>query len=381
MRFERIADYSRDFIGTCDLNGVPIYINPAGLRLVGLENISAAGATRFTDFFFAEDVELVQNTLLPRVLTEDYAEMEIRLRHFKTQEPIWMNYAVFTVKNDAGEIVSVATISRNIDEQKKNPQNLEQQVAARTLDLHQANEKLERMNKELDSFTYTASHDLQNPLRKIQDFASRIQNKESANFSTQGHEYFRRLQNSVQQMQTLIGDLLTYSHTTMAEKVFQPTDLNRLLAEVKSDLEREIQDKQATVDTGILPTLPIIPFQFRQLFTNLLSNALKFARKDVLPRIAVWAEQQPGYSITHPGASADRTYYHLTVADNGIGFDPVYSTRIFEVFQRLHGQHEYPGTGVGLAICKKNVESHNGFIVAEGVPGTGATFHVYVPER
>ncbi|MEO6760543.1 MAG: ATP-binding protein, partial [Saprospiraceae bacterium] len=130
-----------------------------------------------------------------------------------------------------------------------------------------------------------------------------------------------------------------------------------------------------------LPTLRVIPFQFRQLFSNLLSNALKFAHVDRPPEITLRATRQPGPAIDHPAAQADRSYQHITVADNGIGFDPSFSHRIFEVFQRLHSRHEYSGTGIGLAICKKIVEVHHGFITAESNPSAGATFHIYLPEE
>ncbi len=507
LRFERIAEYSHDLIGACDLQGVPIYINPEGLRLVGLEDIQAAQAVKFTDFFFPEDADFVERELIPQVMREDYAEVEIRLRHFKTQAPIWMNYAVFTVKNDADEIVSVATISRNIDERKNTQkalrlslerfhlladsmpqfvwtgdeqgnlnyfnqsvyaysglspeqvaqhgwlqivhpddraenvekwleavasgevffmehrfrrydgeyrwqlsralaqkdrdgkvqmwvgtstdiheqktflQDLEQQVYARTQDLREANEELERMNRELTAFAYTSSHDLQAPLRKIQAFGSRLIDKENDNLSIQGQEYLRRIQNAAQQMQTLIEDLLAYSRTGTTEKNFEDIDLQALLQEVTGELEQIIYEKRAVIDIGPLPTLRITPFQFRQLFSNLLGNALKFAKKDQPPHIKVRAAQQAGSDIGHPAAQAGRLYHHLTVADNGIGFDPVYSARIFEVFQRLHGKHDYSGTGIGLAICKKIVESHHGFITATSVPGEGATFHIYLPDK
>ena len=381
LRFERIAKYSHDLIGACDMNGVPIYINPEGLRLVGLEDIQAARSTKFTDFFFPDDIAFVEQNLLRQVIQEDYGETEIRLRHFKTQEPIWMNYTVFTVRNERGEIVSIAIIGRNIDAYKKRAQELEQQVAVRTRELREANEELERMNQKMDSFAYTSSHDLQTPLRKIQAFTSRLLERESAGLSTQGREYFCRVQNATQEMQTLIKDLLAYSRTGSTEKMVELTDLNVLLAEVKGVLEPQTQDTQGHLEVGPLPTLPVVPFQFRQLFGNLIGNALKFARKDVPPRIVIRAERQPGASIPHFAVCADRMYHHLTVTDNGIGFDPIYSTRIFEVFQRLHGRNEYNGTGIGLAICKKIAEGHQGFITAEGVPGEGAAFHIYLPEQ
>ena len=237
------------------------------------------------------------------------------------------------------------------------------------------------MNRELTAFAYTSSHDLQAPLRKIQAFGSRLIDKEGAKLSVQGQEYLRRMQNATQQMQTLIEDLLSYSRTGTTEKNLENTNLQALLQEVTNELEQVIYEKQAVIDLGPLPTLRVTPFQFRQLFSNLLGNALKFARKDQPPHIQIRAVQQAGSDISHPAAQAGHMYHHLTVADNGIGFDPMYRARIFEVFQRLNGRHDYSGTGIGLAICKKIVESHHGFITATSVPGEGATFHIYLPER
>jgi light-regulated signal transduction histidine kinase (bacteriophytochrome) len=198
------------------------------------------------------------------------------------------------------------------------------------------------------------------------------------NLSEKGRDYFQRIQRGASRMQKLMRDILSYSRTTTAEKKLEPTDLNDLLTQSKAELEVMISDKKAIIESDQLPILKVIPFQIQQLFNNLLNNALKFSKRDVPPHIIirseiVESEKQPGYpgQITH--------YCHLSFKDNGIGFEPIYAKKIFEVFQRLHGRSEYGGTGIGLSICKKIVENHNGTIFAQGNLNEGATFHVHLP--
>ncbi len=256
---------------------------------------------------------------------------------------------------------------------------LETEVDARTKELNSLNEDLKKSNSELSQFAYVASHDLQEPLRKIQTFASRIIQKEKQNLSESGKDYFERMQNAANRMQTLIDDLLTYSRTNTAEKIFELTDLNLLLREVKSELEQNINEKKAIININQLPELNIIPFQFSQLFTNLISNSLKFSRENIPPQIDISADFVHGKNIHIKESDNQKKYCRITVSDNGIGFQSEFNLKIFELFQRLHGKSEYSGTGIGLAICKKIAENHNGFITAYSQPGKGATFNIFIP--
>ena len=248
-------------------------------------------------------------------------------------------------------------------------------------DIEEKNRILEAKNSELQAFNYFASHDLQEPLRKIQTFISRLNDKEYDNLSDAGKQYLERIQFSSGRMRLLIKDLLQFSRTTSAEQVFETTDLNQLMYNALEELHHPIEEKKAIVKTETLPVLSVVPFQIQQLFINLISNSLKYSREHVYPIITisvskVLSDDEP--LIAHrPGV-----YFHrLIFQDNGIGFEQQYAEKIFTLFSRLHGKLEYEGTGIGLAICKKIVENHHGFIFAEGTPGVGSTFTVYIPEQ
>jgi two-component system CheB/CheR fusion protein len=238
-------------------------------------------------------------------------------------------------------------------------------------------EELSTANKDLTAFTYISSHDLQEPLRKIQNFASCILNEEEKNLTETGKGYFKRMTNTAMRMQELIEDLLTYSRTKNSELIFEDTDLNTIVYELEKDLENVISEKKAVI-TVDLDTVKVIPFQFRQLFHNLVGNSLKFAKKDVPPHITLKSEIAIGSKLNNKYLVADKKYCHIILKDNCIGFEPEYNEKIFEVFQRLHSKEAYHGTGIGLAICKRIVENHKGIIKANGELGVGARFDIYV---
>jgi PAS domain S-box-containing protein len=279
------------------------------------------------------------------------------------------------IKDENGAVVKMAGTGQDVTETKL----AEDLLLRTTQELAQKNKELERSNKELASFSYAASHDLQEPLRKIQLFADRILQKEHGHLSEAAKGYFARIQAAAERMKMLIHNLLSYSSVNNSVQHFEETDLNQLIKEVLNDLHESIVQRNAVIETYSLPRIKVIPFQIKQLFTNIISNSLKFSKKDSRPHIIIKAEEVNYDDTKDAVAGISRVVYHLTISDNGIGFDPAYSEKIFEIFQRLHGQSEYTGTGIGLAICKKIIENHQGMITAQGEAGKGASFHIYLP--
>lgn len=245
--------------------------------------------------------------------------------------------------------------------------------------LTQKTTELQQTNANLAEFAYVASHDLKEPLRKIQVFADRIIAKEEQRLTETGKDWFRRMQVAASRMDTMIDDLLSFSRTNTNETPAEPTDLNKLLELVKTDLSVQIERSKAKIEAKKLPTLNVVPIQFRQLMQNFVSNALKFHKPDEPPLIKIDSDTVPGNETHSPFADKGKLYVKISFSDNGIGFEQEYADRIFGLFQRLHGKGEYPGTGIGLALCKKVAENHGGFIVADGKPGIGATFNVFLP--
>lgn len=232
--------------------------------------------------------------------------------------------------------------------------------------------ELERSNRELQQFASVASHDLNEPLRKIQVFGDRLAATCGDALGEQGRDYLARMQSAAGRMRALIDGLLTYSRVTSRPHPFESTDLAEVVRDVVTDLEVRIDEWGARIDVGAMPTLDADAVQMRQLFQNLIVNALEFRRPDVTPTVVIRAEQADDRAPS-PGA------WEITVGDNGIGFAPADSECIFDVLTRLHGRGEYDGVGIGLAVCRRIAERHGGSIRAEGVLGAGATFTVILP--
>lgn len=245
--------------------------------------------------------------------------------------------------------------------------------------LEEKNLQLERQNEELASFNHMASHDLQEPLRKIQVLSKMILDKDAANLSADSLNYFNRMTHSANRMQTLINDLLDYSRANNPSSIKVMYDLNKVVKEAKHNLKEDIVTKNAKVISSKLPVIEVIPSQMLQLFTNLIDNALKYSRVGVPPVIKINSLIVPGEMVTGSGFKKIERFHCITITDNGIGFDQQYSNKIFEIFQRLHSKSEYSGTGIGLTICKKIIQNHNGYITATGIPGRGSSFSLYFP--
>ncbi len=295
--------------------------------------------------------------------------------HSMTEEVSGQFYEVFfaPVINDKGKTLMAMVTFRNITGVTIARQALEASV-----------QELKRSNDNLEQFAYVASHDLQEPLRKVQSFGDILAGQFSAELGENGADIVRRMQLAATRMSILIRDILAYSRLTTQQVPFTPLNLNPIVQDVLDDLDMTIHDKRAVVRVELMPKqFSGDAGQLRQLFQNLLTNALKFIRPGTVPEINVTCNKKRGAELDGlvPPAQARKEFYCIQVTDNGIGFDQKQAERIFQVFQRLHGRSEYQGTGIGLAIVQKVVDNHRGYIRAEGRPGAGATFTVAIPVR
>ena len=242
------------------------------------------------------------------------------------------------------------------------------------------NEELKIANKELANLNWISTHDLKEPLRKIQIFASKVLDRENPDLSAQVKDSVERMRFAAEKMQMLIEDILTYSQAGSTVKVYEETDLNVVLASVLEELGHEIDEKKALITTDKLPTLSVIPFQIQQLFVNLISNALKFSKAEIRPTLSIEAEVIHNEDLQNKKYKDDVKFDAIYFRDNGIGFEKEYENRIFDIFQRLHAANKYPGSGIGLAICKKIMENHKGWIIADSTLGEGSCFKIYFPQ-
>jgi len=354
-----------DALMTTDPQGIITDVNKQMEALTDRTRDELIGAP-FKDYFTDPDRA---EAGIKRVLTEkkvtDYELTVCSMSGNKTD----VSYNATTFYDRDRNLQGVFAAARDVTDRKRN---------AKKLKLY--SDKLERSNRELQDFAQVASHDLQEPLRKIMAFGDRLSSKAGDSLDEQCRDYLQRMCNAAARMQTLITDLMAFSRVEIKGQPFEPTDLTVIAKEVSADLETRIEGTGAVVQIDELPTIDADPMQMRQLLQNLISNSLKYFRTGVQPAIHIFCETL----VTHASESTNegvvtRPVCRLSVSDNGIGFDEKYLDRIFNVFQRLHKKGEYEGTGVGLAICRKIVDRHGGTITAHSSPGQGATFVVTLP--
>lgn len=269
-------------------------------------------------------------------------------------------------------------INKNLESEINERKLSEEKVKLLNLQLLQNIDKLEVANKDLDRFAFMASHDLQEPLRKINVFSERLDSEYGKRLDEEGRKYINRIQTATSRLQALIRDILTFSKISIDKTVFVNSDLTPLVQDVLLELDDVIKEKEAEVHIEPLPSLAINPNLMRPLFYNLIHNSLKYSKKDVKPIIRIYSETESVLDKLNAQKTKNK-YSRIFISDNGIGFEQVFSEQIFDMFKRLHNQNEYEGTGIGLALCKKIVEEHNGFISAKSAVGEGSTFVISLP--
>jgi len=362
-RYEHILNSAGEGIYGLDLQGRTTFVNPAAAKITGWKVEELIGKYEHEVF---HRVPPTGNTAL---LARSGEHLSEQIFYRKEGATFPVEY-VKTPIMEKERLVGAVVVFKDITERKRTEDTLARKAA-----------ELSRSNAELEQFAYVASHDLQEPLRKIQAFGDRLKSKCDAVQLQEGRDYLERMQNAAARMQTLINDLLTFSRVISTTQPFVPVDLTVVTREVLTDLEVRIEQTKAKIEVGNLPTIEADPLQMRQLLQNLIGNALKFQPANAQPIVKIDAQ----ILQRHPGSGGETEAVdelcELSIQDNGIGFEEKYTEKIFAVFQRLHGRNEFEGTGVGLAVCRRITERHGGTISAKSKLGQGATFIVTLSVR
>ena len=375
--FRQLADFMPKKITHADAAGISFYYNKSWLDFSGLsaEELIRKG---WTTLLHPEDVVPVNKSWRRCIRSGKDFESEFRLLSNKGDYK-WHMGRASAVKDEKGKITKWITAFSEIQQQIEQREILEKEVAKRTHDLRTLNENLRVMNKELEAFAYVSSHDLQEPLRKIQTFAGRLLDTENQNLSQKGKSYYQIILDSAQRMQALIEDLLAFTRVTKTKAKFETIGLPLIIDQIKHEFKEIIEEKHIVIEIAESIPVTVIVFQFHQLMLNLIINAIKFANPNRALHVIIKSSMISGKESKQSKLLSAKNYYHISVADNGLGFEPQYKEKIFELFQTLYEKGEYPGTGIGLAIVKKIVDNHHGIITATGQLNKGATFDIYIP--
>jgi PAS domain S-box-containing protein len=364
----RIMDTIPDLIFVKDLQGRYTRSNLAHRRHVGLSSDEEVTGKSNPDLH-APDLATRYSLDDDAVLRGEKTLLDV-VEPGRTADgrPVWLETTKVPLTGADGRTAGLVGVSSDITQRRADEEKLKHFAAA-----------LQKSNEELQSFASVASHDLQEPLRKIQSFGNLLHARHAAQLGEQGADYLRRMMDAAERMQTLIQDLLKLSRVTTRAQPFERCDLTEILRGVLSDLEVKITSTGARVATAGLGVIEADPTQMRQLFQNLVANALKFQRPGVRPEVLISARTFENLHNELPQVPPSTILCEIRVQDNGIGFDPQFTEQIFSPFKRLHSRAEYEGSGIGLTVCRKITDRHHGHIVAQSVPGSGATFIVLLP--
>lgn len=309
------------------------------------------------------------------------SEMPVHLIRFGIPEIVYQNFIYEPYRDGSGDVLGIIATSHNVTEQVLARQKVEELIKVRTEMLVAANENLARSNADLAQFAYIASHDLQEPLRKISFFSKMLEDKAGPMLDNKSNEYLKKIGKSAARMKLLVQDVLAFSQLNKAVNSFSMVNTNQLLLEILADFELLIEEKGAVFEISEIPHIPAQPLQINQLFSNLIGNALKFHKEDRTPVIKIKAEETNKSEKVNNQLTDEAEYVKITISDNGIGFVPEEADKIFGIFQRLHPKSQFEGTGIGLSICKKIVDNHHGAINVEGSSSEGAVFNIYLPMK
>lgn len=337
--------------------------------IFGVDTATAGSEEDFFKFVNPENLDLVTTSFRKTIDTKSPYQIEFSITNGKGLHK--RLYAEnYIISGKSGETTEYIGVIKDITESYYYKRALEQKIM-----------QLDKSNRNLQEFVYVASHDLQEPLRKISTFTERLNTKFDATLGPEGNMFVKRILSATKSMQTLLEDLLSFSRLAFDEKKFESVSIDKCIESVITDLEVKIEETKTVITCDKFPEIEAYPSQIKQLFVNLIGNAIKFRKTDTFATIHIANNDFDPNDYPSLPLNKGMQYVKITISDNGIGFEQEYAEKIFMIFQRLNGKAEYAGSGVGLAICKKIVDNHHGFIYANGAIGKGATFTILLPQN